>query len=347
VASLYLNKVPPNPVWMSPALSVKKSSGLNQDPNTPILDVDPTASPTQYQRLEAVAGNDTTGTTFFNVHVQLWALAFATGMAQDLYLNSMGGTAGVTVPGPGAPPINIGPEQTATFSRNWDKSHGLTSTNPEITQHFVNNEVHCCIYANVYNPADVGTAAIPNVPTGPAPLLDVAGNRHHAQRNMTIKLHSTPKKMGFHMFAANPDPERDQVVVLQIRERPPRKLQDWLLAELDELGPWIRRSREAPEGGVPGVEIVIDGERYPVGIAKEPIEDLEMEISDAGGGRELKLELGAGEARPMQLNASLPDERFVLRILDVTQTQDDKVVGGARVMLMTVPDELLEPQKDG
>jgi hypothetical protein len=345
--TLYLNKTPPSPAWLSPAFSIAKSAGLNQNPDWPILDVDPVFPSTEFQRLQAVAGNDDMTATANNVRVQLWAYACTTAAASGLYLASMGGTKGVTVPAGGAAQINIGPGQEQPFSRAWDKTHGLTSTDPEITSHFVNNEVHCCIYGNVYNQADAASAAIPDVPTGPAPLLQVATNRHHAQRNMTIKLHSTPKmKMGFHMFAANPDPEQDQVFMLQLAERPVRKLPNWQLDEFAALGPWIRRTAEAPGKGVPGIEFVIDGERYPVGIAHERLEDLEMDIKGEGGGREVKLELGADEARPMELNATVPDEPFVLRMIDVHQAQGDTIVGGARIMLMTVPDELLEPPKD-
>jgi hypothetical protein len=341
--SLYLNKTPPSPAWLSPALSVVKSAGLNQDAGTPVLDVVAGGSSTEYQRIQAVAGNDTPSTTFFGVRVQLWALAFATATAPSLYLQSLGGTKGVTIPAGSSQPIDIGPGQEQPFVRPWDASHGLTSTEPEIVDHFVNDQVHCCIYGNVYNSADAASAAIPDVPTGPGPLLDVAGNRHHAQRNMTIKLHDATEAMAFHMFAANPDPERDQIVFLQLAELQPRELHPWELAELDALGPWIRRTRDAPDGGIPGVEVIVDGKTYPVRIARTPLEELEMDVHDAGGGTELKVELGAGEARRMRLNARIPDEEFVLRILDVTQSQDGGTTG-ARVMVMTVPEELRGPR---
>jgi hypothetical protein len=348
VPSLYLNQVAPSPAWLSPALTVVKSAGLNQDAATPVLDVVP-ASPqnptsTEYQQIRAVAGNDASS-TFSNVRVQLWALAFATATAPGLYLSSMGGTKGITIPAGGAMPIDIGAGQQQPFTRNWDATYGLTSTDPDIVSHFVNGEVHCCIFGNVYNATDAGSAQIPDDPNGPGSHLDVVGNRHHAQRNMTIKTHAAGL-MAFHMFAANPDPERDQVVTLQIAEHKPGKFHPWELAELDALGPWIRRTRTAPAGGIPNIEFVIDGKPHPVRVARKPLKDLEVEIHDAGAGPERELELGANEARPMQLNATIPDEEFVLRIIDVTQTQQDGTVGGARVMVMTVPAKLCKPQRE-
>lgn len=344
MASLYLNQVPPSPAWLSPALSVVKSAGLDQDAGTPILDVDPLPPSTEYQQIRAVAGNDTAA-TFANVHVQLWAHAFATATASSLYLSSMGGTKGISIPGGGAMPIDIGPGQQQPFSRNWDKTYDLTSTDPEIVSHFAGGEVHCCVLGNVYHPNDAGSAQIPNDPNGPGAYLDVVNNRHHAQRNMTIKAHDAPEPLAFQMYAANPDPERDQVVVLQLVERAPEKLSAWQLAELDALGPWIRRTGATVRGGVPGIEFVVDGKPHPVRVAREPLKDLELEVRDAGGGRERKLELGADEARRMQLHATIPDEDFVLRVVDVVQTHGDGSVSGASVMLLSVPAELRKPSR--
>jgi hypothetical protein len=347
VASLYLNKTPPSPAWLSGALQVTKSANLQpQDPSAPLLDVVAGGTSSTYQRLQAVAGNDTAA-TINTVRVQLWALAFATQAAPSLYLESMGGKKGVTIPAGGELPIDIGSGQEQPFTRPWDASHLLTSTAPEIVSHFVGGKVHCCIYGNVFAAGDPTSAQIPEQPNGPHPLLDVAGNRHHAQRNMTIQAQSTDGTMAFHMFAANPDPERDQVVVLQATELRPRELQDWELAELDALGPWIRRTRDAPGGGVPGIEVVLDGRTFPVGIARRPLEDLEMDVADGGAGTELKVGLGAGEARPMRVNATIPGEEFVLRTIDIAQTHEDGTVGGARVMVMAVPAELAEPRRKG
>jgi len=341
VPSLYLNKVPPNPAWLSPALSVVKSANFDQDTGTPILDVDPIATPTDYQQLRAVAGNDTGSTTFNDVRVQLWAYAAATAATQGLYLNSMGAAPGVLIPA-GGMTIGIGPGQEQPFTRNWDATNGLIAGDSQIMSHFVNGEVHCCILGNVYGAGDASSGPVSSA--NPLADLQIATNRHHAQRNMTIKKHPTNFRMSFPMFAANPDPEREQVFQLRVAEHPPRKFQGWELAELDALGPWIRRSDGPREGGIPGIEVVIDGKPQPVRVARERLDDLELEIEDEESGPERKVELGADEARRIFINATIPEEEFVLRIIDVVQTADGKTpVGGMRLMVMTVPDELLEP----
>jgi hypothetical protein len=343
-ASLYLNKVPPVPAWNSPALKVVKSAGIvNQDAGTPILDVDP-VNTTESQDIQAVAGNDDLTQTAQNVRVQLWAYAVSTGPGvPSIYLASMNGTKGLTIPA-GAATVSIGPLQEQPFARHWDLYDGLDSTAAEITTHFVNNEVHCCIFGNVYSPDDPTSAEIPDDPVnGPGPSLHVAANRHHAQRNMTIKLYGAPDELAFHMFATAADSEREHVVGLQIEELQLRRPEPWVLAELDALGPWIRRTDKSPRGGIPGVEVVFDDQLYPVRLGKR-LDDLEMDVEEAGSGRELKVELGAGEARRMRLNATLPHEELALRVFEVTQTQDDETVGGVRVMAMTVPKELRRPR---
>jgi len=325
-----------------------KSAGLDQDAGTPVLDVDPIAPSTEYQQIRAVAGNDS-GSTFNGVRVQMWAFACATAAVPGLYLQSMGGSQGVLIPAGVSMPIDIGPGQQQPFTRNWDATYGLTATDPDIVSHFVGDEVHCCMLGNVYQSADASSAPIPASPN-PAALMDIVGNRHHAQRNMTIKKHPMNFMMAFPMFAANPDPERDQVFTLQVAEHGPRKeLHPWELAELAAVGPWIRRrSADARRGeghndGIAGLEFVIDGKPHPVRVARRPLKDLEIDVEEQSADRKLKAELGADEARRMFVNATIPDEEFVLRIIDVVQTQEDETVGGMRLMVMAIPEELLEP----
>ena len=330
-SSLYLNQTTPSPAWLSPALSVVKSVGLiNQDASTPLLDVDPNVDS---QLVRAEAGND--GADPANdVHVQLWAHAFATAPASNLYLTSLGGVGGVSIPAGAG--VTIGSLQAQPFETPWDSGSGLSSTDPEIAPLLnADGELHCCILGNVYSPTDGHVVADPAT-------LQVATNRRHAQRNMTIKAHDAPAALAFMLFAGNPDPERERDARLQVAERTPKELPAWELAELDALGPWIRRTRRAPEGGLPGIEIIIDRKRHPVRAARRPVKDLAIDVSDAGDGREVKLQLGADEARKLHIHAELPEQEFVLRIFDVTQFEGKRTVGGARLVTLTVPEELLK-----
>jgi hypothetical protein len=164
---------------------------------------------------------------------------------------------------------------------------------------------------------------------------------------MTIKAHSTPL-LGFHMFAGNPDGKAGQVVELEIAEHRPRKLQATVLRQLDALGPWIRLAKETPEGGIPGLEVVVGDKVHPLRIARTPLKDLGIQIRGEDGHKpKHKLELGAHEARPIVLDAEVPDEDFTLRVLDVVQTNRDGSRDGARVMLVTAPQDLLAPPRQG
>jgi hypothetical protein len=337
--SLYLDKdksaLPA--VWLSPSLSVVKlPTTLNQDGGTPLLDIDPAAG--ESQNVVAQAGNDS-GATIADVHVQLWALAFGTATVPSLFLTSMGGTKGAKVPAsPVGTSIANGLEQS--FPRPWNKDDGLTSTDPEITARFVGGDVHCCILGNVYSPNDPGSAEIPDSPGGP--VLNVAGERRHAQHNMTIKAHNTARSLAFHLYAGNPDPEREEIATLEIRERVPRKLQTWELRQLDALGPWIRRTKVAHPGGIPGLEILAGRKAHAVLPSKAPLKGLELHIPGAkGSGPKRAIELGAHQAQRMTIAVPKTPGDFVLRVLDITQTQRGKPVGGARLMLMNVPQELL------
>lgn len=340
---LFLNQVPPVPSYLSPALRVVKQpappapGALNQDAGTPVLDV----TPPQTQQLQAIVGNDSAG-PIAGVRVQFWVRAFSTTDASSLYLDSVGGPQGMVFPAGGSGrTVQPGVE---AFELNWRPA----STDQQIVDLFGGTvpavgEMHCCVLGNVFGQGD--GAQVPSSPNGP--VLDIAGNRRHAQRNMTIKTYAAGVALTFVMHAANPDPEREQDVLLQIEELPIRKLQPIELRELDGLAPWLRRSRKRFEGDVvPGLEVRLGDERLPLRIAKKPLKDLQLEIGDASG-PQLKLTLGPDEPQLMRLNASLPKEELVLRILDITQRQGRRTVGGARVLALTVPDELLEEEQRG
>jgi hypothetical protein len=162
---------------------------------------------------------------------------------------------------------------------------------------------------------------------------------------MTIKQHSPNAQMDFEMFVANPILKTKQPVVLQVRELDPRRVAGWQIQELATAVPWIRASRGATTttkkvGGVPGVEVVVDGEHRPLVLPQRRLDDLGLEANGKGGAN-LTLLLAPDHPQPMRVNATLPDEEFALRAIDITQAQGDKIIGGARILLVTAPGELL------
>lgn len=102
----------------------------------------------------------------------------------------------------------------------------------------------------------------------------------------------------------------------------------------------LRIVKSTPQPGqVQGVRAAIG--RKP--IAVQPVEGLEIEV-DGETGPKLRPTLGPEEPHRLTLHAILPDEELAVRALDVIQTQGGKVLGGARVLVVTLPDELLRRQ---
>jgi hypothetical protein len=336
VSSLFLNATIPPDFWNSPALQIFNGDAKNTDGATPVLDLPSNA----HQFLRVTAGND--GASAMNVHVQMWAMAFAAAAAPSMYLASFAGTTGVTVPSGTGPAVGASP--VPFDSPNWLPK----STDADIISHSVGGEVHCCMQANVYGPGDGASV------NDPFTELHPATNRHHAQRNMTIKQHTPGARIDFEMFVANPVLKSKQQAILQVREQDPRRVPPWQVQELATTVPWIEPTRAAgPKGGgvtnavpgtvpggLPGVEVVVDGKRRPLLLPQRPLGDLGLEVGGKGGAN-LTLLLAPDHPQPMRLNATLPGQEFALRVLDITQVQGDKLIGGARVLLVTAPGQLL------
>ena len=333
---LYLDGGPGN--YKSAAIRVIKSTDLNQDAATPVLDV---VAPST-QDLQAVVN---TLTDMNHVKVQIWAMAFGTGSTP--YLNSFGGPAGVERPAGLGDPMTANTQRT--FGREWNQARGLSINDPEIPPLLgANDEFHCCIKANVFatNAQDV---AIEGQRLGPSPMIDFNDPRQ-AQRNMTIKTHETGTEMEMLLFAGNTDEKREQRVRLLV-EDPPLERVPWLeLAELGAIAPWIHPTlKKFGPGFVPGLEVEVGDERFPIRLAERPLkrDALQLELGDASG-PELEVVMAPGEPQRMFMRANLPKDEFVLRSFNVAQIEQDAVVGEAHVLLLSVPGELVEkPRESG
>lgn len=335
--AVFLDPAPSN--YRSEAIRVVKSVDLNQDAATPVLDVVPAPPATEpFQRLQAVVNADA---DVSGVKVQLWAMAFGTGTTP--YLDSMGGPGGVEIPAGAGFDLTAGTQRA--FARDWNQSHGLSATDPEIQPLLgPNNEFHCCIKANTFV-VDAEDNVIEGARLGPSPIINF-NDPHQAQRNMTIKTHASGTAMMMLMFAGNIDEERERPARLLVRDRAPRRLTRNERAQLGAMAPWIRRSAE--EFGplaVPGLEVLVNEERVPIRFAEQPLDELQLEIGRTAG-PELKLKLRPKEPRRMMLQATLPKEDFVLRRLDIAQIEEDEVVGEAHILLLSAPAELLEKPRE-
>ena len=331
---LYLD--PGTSPYKSAAIRVIKSTPLNQDPATPVLDV---VAP-ETQELQATVNSSTT-VPF--AKVQIWAMAFGTG--SPLYLNSFGGAAGEELP-PGAG-VQVTASTPRTFGRDWNQTHGLSETDAEISPLIdPEGKFHCCIKANTFATNAAG-AVIEGARLGPSPNLNLA-DAHQAQRNMTIRTHATGTEIEMGMSAGNTDAEREQPVVLRVIDRPLRRLPRLELVELEAIAPWIRPSRKRHGAGfLHGLEVVVGKERFPIRFAKRPLEELQLELEDERG-PELKVVLPPSKPQRMLLHAALPKDEFVLRRLDIEQVERDEVVGEAHVLVLSAPEELVErPRKPG
>ena len=321
--------------YKSGALRVVKTGALNADAGTPVLDVVP--PDTQEIAVDVRAS----GASVDNVRVQVWALPF--GVGSPPYLNSMGGGQGIDLPEGGQPPVTVTSASSVRFHRTWDQARGLSATDPEIIPLLgTDTEFHCCIKANVYaEDANGNVTEGIRIDTMTGPTLDLSDPRQ-GQRNMTIVTRATGGAVKMLMFAGSTDLEREQEVLLQVKEIPIRKLLPVERRELGELVPWMRPSRQRFSGHVvDGLEIAYGDERLPVRLAHRPLEDLIIEVGDRSG-TDLDLVLCPNEPQRMMMHATLPAEDFVLRSLNVSQTENGKVVGEAHVLVLTAPRELLE-----
>lgn len=327
MASLFFDPVVPTPFYASPSLSVVKGAGLDPNPGVVILDL----AAGEDQALRAEVSNDT-GATVNGVRVQLWVLAFGTSTAPSMFLTQFGegGTAGFQIPGGSGVQSVPNGIKTGTF----DLSFKPTAADVAAFLAGGATQMHCCVLANVYS-LDGDGAEIPDNPAGPS--IDVFGDRHHAQRNITF-VTQDDDAFGLQMFAANPDTKAEAFAQIQVTEVPPGRLQPFELALIATRAPFLRPSKQRfGRTAFPGLEVAIEeAEPQRVLMAKRPLRDLQLEVA-AKSGPKIELTLGPDEPQLVQVFASLPKDDFVLRVFDVTQTQGRVQVGGARVVVMSAP----------
>jgi len=264
--------------------------------------------------------------TTTNVGVQVWACAWGT--AGQPFLPSTNGAAGLLRDLDDAlNPFTAQPGPAAQLTVDFDWTplkEDLVSIGAA-----TDADLHVCLLANCYSTAGNGDGAL--IPPPGPPTIDLASNRHHAQRN--IRVH--PVANGFRhirisLFSGNPFPEGEDLFVLQVgeAERPQLDREDRMRLQ---QGRWLRDDRELPGRG---------GKLHG---ARRPIEEIAMAIAgESGRGCPVEVPLTAGRPEVLELDVEVPeDEPGALHALDIVHRHAKTVVGGARVLLVTVDEERL------
>jgi hypothetical protein len=281
--------------------------------------------------------------------VQIWACAFNTSMSSSLFIPSLNGTSGKLLPPTiPTPSSQVLPGVSLAFTQQWKPTSAEVSAlqdpaNPSA-------DIHCCLMANAFGIEGESQDGA-QISGAPNPLATSATwqpwtDPHNAQRNMSLVPKPTPaSKMDIFMWAGNPDPEEGHAFELEIFEPLGAELS---LADLEMLHAknFIRcQPRRLAKGAIEGIAVAAGDRLAPIFYAREPVKDLQIEAGECARPR-VELELGADEAHPIRLQATLPAEENVLRVFDVVQRQGGVVSGGARILTLSVDGKLLE-QHDG
>jgi len=246
------------------------------------------------------------GNTRTDAMVQVYACDFGTA---NPWLQSLGGPAGT----PGGPFTVVG------NARVQDGNEGIVDIGwtPATSELGGATQKHVCLFANVHRTGD-------GAPQSNPPVFNVPTNQHHAQRNIKLSATAMGGSFAFGLFAANLGDDAD--------------------AFLLELVP-VKRARLAPfENRHLRSARWLGAAQERLGERLAPLRPARAWLA-AGGqeGEELKLELKPGAQVPVTLVADgAPKEPGLLRF-DVVQrsARTGDVVGGGRVMVAVVPDELV------
>ena len=186
------------------------------------------------------------------------------------------------------------------------------------------DDLHVCLLANCYA-TPPGAAPDGQFIVGPPrPPIDVPNNRHHAQHNILLKgLPAGGGGMGMDMFAGNPAQEGEERFLIQVEE-----------LALEEIGPEL-------------VELVLNSRWAKVleeGKGLRPAgkpADVKLEAGGASG-TELEVVFQAERPQRVRLESSFGErEENVVRVFDLVQRRGREAVGGARLVTLGVPDDVL------
>ena len=306
---LFLKSSATDPQWVNPIGVIG-----GQNPSTPVMDG-------SVHQMRARVGSEKED--FDHVHVQFWMCAYGT--AGMPYLDSAGGTGGTTwPPDDGNPALthSVVAGGLVIVDADW------TPAPSDITWPQT-GDLHVCMLANAYA-TDGNNNVVDGQPIVSQPPVFTPGNNRQGQRNLTLIIPPKAKRVDFMMFAGHPFADGKAKYTLEVQELLDHRMGQ---VELDDLlfNKWLKEEKG---------NLVAGKDHVPIRLAEKPLRRLELEL-EGECGRELQQTFEAGNPQQFRLQADVEEDENVLRFIDVVQYDEQReIVGGARAMVLTVPEEL-------
>jgi hypothetical protein len=303
-------------LYATPAISINKPSGLpSSDPAVVYADVDD-------QSVRVEVGNK--GDQPADASVTVWAAGFGTNSGPAGYALTLGGVEGTTV------------DITIPAGASGSGTAVTIPWKPQSGELGGGSELHCCVQANVF--VDDGDVQPPaGSPPDTPPSLDIHNNYRHAQRNMTLLPTPPGVTLNFALAIGNPDVDdagEFAFEVIEVRGKLARS-EIWHLRRTS----WV--DGEFKKG------LVLPGTGGELELKPAPKRAREFGLAlGKKAGKKVKARLKPGEQGKMELDLDLGRggaggvHRF-----DVVQRGRRGVIGAARVMTVTVPQDLFERAK--
>jgi hypothetical protein len=322
--------------WVSPSLWL--TGGLDAT----------TAKVGVVNTIHAVVDNMTDAPQKTGVRVQVWVCNFTIGVGPAAVTPSSPGGASGSIRTIGAVDAGAGGEVTVDWTPTEDDL--INSSDP--------NSGHVCLGANSFTLTDAAPEGAQW--TAQSGFLDICGNQHHAQKNIAVRKVVPGIKTVFHLKLANPELETRRFVVrvrevvqheqLGLGER--EHLLSGALVEPIGLRPEELEQIKAETHGEPferawlraGARLKLANVEREVQPAARPVAELEL-VTDDGHGTDLEITMAGRTLKPVAVEVVVAkDTPFgTVNVIDVTQSnRADQLVGGTRLMTVSVPEDLMD-----
>jgi hypothetical protein len=301
-------------LYTTPAISITKPSGLpSTDPAVVYADVD-----NQFVRVEV--GNK--GNEDADAFVTVWAYGFGTNSGPSGYSATLGGTLGTTAPI--AIPAGASGSGTAV-TIPWKPQAGELGGGTQL---------HCCVRANVFiNESDRQPPS--SAPQNTPPSLDIHTIYRHAQRNITLLPKPPGVTLTFALAIGNPDIEDADEFTFEISE---------VRGKFNSNEIWHLRQTEWVDNEFSkGLLLPGTGGELELKPAPKRAREFGLQLGKKAG-KKVKSRLKPGEQGKMELELDLGRGGIagVHRFDIVQRGRKGDEVGAARVMTVTVPEDVFE-----